>query len=210
MKEFELQSHLVLLREGICNGATGPLGFLIDTLVNWIEWIRFSNDYTCSDLFVPEERAMRRDDPRDRREDGPLYRFTSNQLYSVGFGGVGLGIARGMIDAYLTLPATKVARGASKPMRENNVVQSQFAQCEARWLSARLMLHNAADEAWDNIEQYGEMTQEQRARIRPGPVLAIDVGIAKNARHAGRTRCVDDVRRIGRFAWHRDDRYIGE
>ena len=30
--------------------------------------------------------------------DGLVYRFTSNQLYSIGFGGVGLGIARGMID----------------------------------------------------------------------------------------------------------------
>ena len=32
---------------------------------------------------------------RERREDGLLYRFTSNQLYSCGFAGVGLGIARG-------------------------------------------------------------------------------------------------------------------
>src|ERR1019366_9283003 len=102
-----------------------------------------------------------------------LYRYTSNQLYSIGFGGVGLGIARGMIDAFLTLPATKVARGASKPMRENNVVQSQFAQCEARWLAARLMLHHAADSAWDNIEQHGEMTLEQRARIRLASTWAI-------------------------------------
>ncbi len=57
-----------------------------------------SNEYSVNDLFVPEERAMHRDDPRYRRADGLLYRYTSNQLYSIGFGGVGLGIARGMID----------------------------------------------------------------------------------------------------------------
>jgi alkylation response protein AidB-like acyl-CoA dehydrogenase len=132
-----------------------------------------SNEYSVNDLFVPEERAAHRDDPRHRRSDGLLYRYTSNQLYSIGFGGVGLGLARGMMDAFLTLPATKMSRGASKPMRENNVVQSQFGQCDARLRSARLLLHNAADEAWETIEQHGEMTLEQRARIRLASTWAI-------------------------------------
>ncbi|MGD0432125.1 MAG: acyl-CoA dehydrogenase family protein, partial [Acetobacteraceae bacterium] len=132
-----------------------------------------SNEYSVDDLFVPEERAMHRDDPRYRQSDAFVYRFTSNQLYSIGFGGVGLGIARGMIDAFLNLPATKQSRGASKPIRENNVVQSQFSQCEARWLSARLMLHHAADDAWETIEQHGEMTLEQRARLRLASTWAI-------------------------------------
>ena len=132
-----------------------------------------SNEYAVKDLFVPEERAMHRDDPRFRQSDGFVYRFTSNQLYSIGFGGVGLGIPRGMIDAFLTLPATKQSRGASKPIRENNVVQSQFAQCDAKLRSARLLLHSAADEAWDHIERHGEMTLEQRARIRLASTYAI-------------------------------------
>ena len=41
-----------------------------------------SNEYTVDNLFVPHERAIYRDDPRDRRTDSPLYRFSSNQLYS--------------------------------------------------------------------------------------------------------------------------------
>lgn len=132
-----------------------------------------SNGYTCDNLFIPDERAMHRDDPKFRREDGLLYRFTSGQLYSIGFGGVGLGIGRAVIDAFLDLPANKVARGASKPLRENNVVQSQLAQCEARWRSARLMLHDAADRAWDHIVEHGEMTLEQKAAIRLASTWAI-------------------------------------
>jgi hypothetical protein len=54
-----------------------------------------SNEYSVDNLFIPHERAIYRDDPRDRRSDSPLYRFSSNQLYSIGFGGVALGIARG-------------------------------------------------------------------------------------------------------------------
>ena len=132
-----------------------------------------SNEYSVDKLFIPHERSIYRDQARDRREDGLLYRFSSGQLYSIGFGGVGLGVARGMIDTFLQLPAGKIARGASKPMRENNVIQSQVAQSEAKWCSARLFLHKVADEAWDNIEQHGEMTLEQRARIRLASTFAI-------------------------------------
>jgi len=125
-----------------------------------------SNQYSVDDLFVPEERAIHRDNPKFRREDGLLYRFTSGQLYSMGFAGVGLGIARGTIEAFLELPANKVARGASKPMRENNVVQSQLGQCEARWQSARAFLHKTVEDVWDYVEQHGEMTLPHRAAIR--------------------------------------------
>jgi len=86
---------------------------------------------------------------------------------------VGLGIARGVIDAFMTLPSNKIARGASKPMRENNVVQSQLAQSVARWRSARLNLHATIDEAWANVEANGEMTPNDRMMIRLASTWAI-------------------------------------
>ena len=132
-----------------------------------------SDEYVVEDLFVPQHHTMDRDSARERREDGPLYRFTSNQLYSCGFGGVGLGIARATMDAFLDLPATKTSRGASKPMRENNVIQSQVAQCEARWRSARAFLHTTWEQAWAHVEATGEQTAEDRAMIRLASTWAI-------------------------------------
>ena len=133
-----------------------------------------SNEYSVENLFIPYDRAIYRDDPRDRRSDSPLYRFTSNQLYSIGFGGVALGIARGTMDAFLALPREKeFARGAGKPMVENNVVQSHVAQSEARWRSARYFLHAAADEALETIEERGEMDLDQRTRLRLASTWAI-------------------------------------
>ena len=125
-----------------------------------------SNEYVVKDLFVPAEQSMLRDAAIDRREDGPLYRFTSNQLYSSGFAGVGLGLARGLIDAFLALPATKTSRGAAKPMRDNNVIQSQLAQSEAKWHSARAFLHNTLDDIYEHVIRYGEMTERQAAMLR--------------------------------------------
>ena len=132
-----------------------------------------SNEYSVDNLFIPHERAIYRDDPRDRRSDSPLYRFTSNQLYSIGFGGVALGIARATMDAFLGLPREKTRRGAGKPMVENNVVQSHVAQSEARWRSARYFLHAAADEALETIEERGEMDLDQRTRLRLASTWAI-------------------------------------
>ena len=132
-----------------------------------------SNEYVVKDLFVPQRYTMARDTESERREQGPLYRFTSNQLYSCGFAGVGLGIARGTIDDFLNLPANKVSRGASRPMRENNVVQSQLAQCEARWRSARAFLHTTWETAWQHVEATGEQTAEDRAMIRLTSTWAI-------------------------------------
>ncbi len=133
-----------------------------------------SNEYVVKDLFVPADHTVLRDQAVDRRESGPLYRFTSNQLYSIGFAGVGLGIARGLIDAFLDLPATKVSRGASRPMRENNVVQSQLAQSEARWHSARALLHKQFDDVYEYVQQHGKMTEQQAAMLRLAATWAIN------------------------------------
>jgi indole-3-acetate monooxygenase len=132
-----------------------------------------SNEYSVDNLFIPHERAVFRDGPQDRRSDSPLYRFTSNQLYSIGFGGVALGIARGTMDDFLALPREKTRRGAAKPIVENNVVQSHVAQSEARWRSARYFLHAAADEALVTIEEHGEMDPDQRTRLRLASTWAI-------------------------------------
>ena len=132
-----------------------------------------SNEYVAENLFVPQHHTVLRDNPAERREQGLLYRFASNQLYSVGFAGVALGIARGMIDAFLALPVEKVSRGASKPMRENNVVQSQLAQSLARWRSARANLHNTWHEAWEHVVATGEQTMEDRTMTRLASTWAI-------------------------------------
>ena len=84
-----------------------------------------------------------------------------------------LGVARGTIKDFLNLPANKVSRGAAKPMRENNVVQSQLAQCEARWRSARAFLHTTWEAAWGHVEASGKQTDEDRAMIRLASTWAI-------------------------------------
>ena len=90
-----------------------------------------SDKYSVTDLFVPEAYVAARDDS-DRREDGVLYRFSSLQLYAAGFAGVAMGIARSTLDAFIELARDKVPLRGKTTLRDNNVVQSEVAQAEAR------------------------------------------------------------------------------
>ena len=105
-----------------------------------------SDKYSVTDLFVPERHSVSRDDEGARRENGLLYRFSSLQLYSSGFAGVAMGIARSTLDAFIELARDKIPRGAKRTLRDNNVVQAQVAQAEARLGGARALLLGALDE----------------------------------------------------------------
>src|SRR5262249_27798509 len=98
-----------------------------------------SDSYSVTDLFVPEAFSTTREDPTLRREPGPLYAFPMQGLYSVGVAGVGLGIARAMLDAFLDLAARKAPRGLAR-LADDGVVRADVARAEARLGSARAYL----------------------------------------------------------------------
>src|ERR1700752_3017208 len=90
-----------------------------------------SESYTVKDLFVPEELTGTRENPTLRREAGELYAFPQQTLYSVGIASVALGIARGMLDAFIELAQKKPPRGTGR-LADNAVIQAEIARCEAR------------------------------------------------------------------------------
>ena len=91
-----------------------------------------SDSYTVTDLFVPESHTVLREAEPKPRQPGLLYAFSSSNMYSSGFAGVALGIARSTLDAFVELARDKIPRGARRTLRDDNVVQSQVAQSEAR------------------------------------------------------------------------------
>jgi alkylation response protein AidB-like acyl-CoA dehydrogenase len=132
-----------------------------------------SDAFTVSDLFVPHERSVARDDPAERRHAGLLYCFPTGSLYASGFAGVALGIARSTLDAFVGLAREKTPRGSTRTLRDNAVVQSQLAQAEARLRSARLFLLASLEEIWREVGRVGRLTLEQRVLIRLAATYAI-------------------------------------
>src|SRR5436305_1570763 len=132
-----------------------------------------SDSYALEDHFVPQAYSAGRDNEAERHEPGPLYQFTSGMIYAMSFAHVSLGIARGAFDAFIELARDKVARGAKGTLRENNVVQSQVSQCEARLNSARAYLRGVIGEMWDEARETGRISPEHHPQLRLAATWAI-------------------------------------
>ncbi len=124
-----------------------------------------SESYTVKDLFVPEELTGTREDPSLRREPGKLYAFPQQTLYSVGIASVALGIARGMLDAFVELALRKTPRGAGR-LADSAVVQAEVARSEARLGAARAYLVDTVRDIYDRAEDTAPIGVPDRARAR--------------------------------------------
>jgi indole-3-acetate monooxygenase len=126
-----------------------------------------SDSYAVSDLFVPGEFCVTSfgRNPAERREHGPLYRFSVFQLFGASFASVALGIARATLDAFVELAKGKTPTGRPALLRDNAVIQSQVGVAESQLCAARVFLLHAMRETWRGAEQ-GDITAEQRIQLR--------------------------------------------
>ena len=139
-----------------------------------------SNQYEVNDLFVPEAYSvdvLSRRDGAATREPGLLYRFSSLSLYAGGFAGVALGIARAMLKEFIVLARDKIPRGARNTLRNNNVIQAEVAQAEARLSSARGWLLQSFETIAAAVTQRGQITLDERMVIRLASTFAIHTGV---------------------------------
>jgi alkylation response protein AidB-like acyl-CoA dehydrogenase len=145
-----------------------------------------SDTFSVEDLFVPERHTVLRDGTTQPRQGGRLYRFSSSNLYASGFAGVALGIARATLDAFIELARDKIPRGQRRTLRDNNVVQSQVAQAEAKWRSAREFLLGSLEAIWHQVGRTGGLSLDQHATIRLASTWAIhqSAAVVDTAYHA--------------------------
>jgi indole-3-acetate monooxygenase len=132
-----------------------------------------SDSYGVADLFVPESHTVLREAEPKPRQPGLLYAFSSSNMYSAGFAGVALGIARRTLDALIELARDKIPRGAKHTLRNDNVVQSQVAQSEARLRAARAFLLGSLEQIWRDVAQSGRLTLDHNTTIRLASTWAI-------------------------------------
>jgi alkylation response protein AidB-like acyl-CoA dehydrogenase len=124
-----------------------------------------TDSYSVENLFIPEKFAALRDDPAARREQGPLYKFSTHLTFGLGFAAVSLGVARATLDAMIDLARGKESFGL-KAMRDNNAVQGQIGRNEATLRAARSYLYGTTDEVWRDLTQGSDFTEEHRAAVR--------------------------------------------
>jgi len=132
-----------------------------------------SDAYSVADLFVPEEYTVLRGPGIRARETGTLYSFTRGNLYAAGFAGVALGIARGMLAAFVELASEKVPRGTKGTLRENAAIQALVAESEAKLRASRSFLMDTLHQMWSEAEARGAFTAAQGAMPRLASTWAI-------------------------------------
>jgi alkylation response protein AidB-like acyl-CoA dehydrogenase len=135
-----------------------------------------SEGYRLDDVFVAEEFSGTREDPSLRRDPGPLYAFTMQGLYSVGVAAVALGIARAMLDEFVTLAKAKTPRGLAR-LADMAVVQSDVAHREAALGSGRAYLTEILRDVWDHADAVAPIDTAARIRVRLGCAQAIKSAI---------------------------------
>ena len=126
---------------------------------------------------MPEEFTGTREDPTLRREPGPLYAFPQQTLYSVGIASVALGIARGMLDAFIELALRKTPRGTGR-LADNAVIQAEVARAEARLGAARCYLLDTVTEIYRRAGPSAPIDVPDRARARLAGSNAITSAVA--------------------------------
>jgi alkylation response protein AidB-like acyl-CoA dehydrogenase len=139
-----------------------------------------SDQYSVTDLFVPEAYSLRsiaRNSPDKRREMGLLYSFSSLSMYAAGFAGVAMGCARSTLTSFIELARDKIPRGARKTMRNNNVIQSQVGQAEARLSSAYGYLLRSLEEITDAVRARGHVTLDERMTVRLASTFCIHTAL---------------------------------
>ena len=130
-----------------------------------------SNDFTLDDLFVPADRSF---DPfaEPPAQQTLMARLPLGGCLSLNKAAVAIGIARGAIDAFIDLAATKRGLFASSPLRDDPRIQLQLGEAEACLQTGRAFLFNAAADAWKVVVGGATVDQRQTALMHLAAVHA--------------------------------------
>jgi len=141
-----------------------------------------SNDFSATDVFVPEQRIFKLLDPSGHRPE-PLYQMPPVGMFVFQVVCVSLGIARAALDELMGMAQTKVPTLYTQVLADRAVTQVEFARAEAALGGARSFLFDAVAEIWETLRAGGTPTLRQIARGRVAATHAAETA-ARVARTA--------------------------
>jgi len=104
-----------------------------------------SCDFEVGDLFVPEQHTHSFMAHRPT-QDGIVYRLPMLSVFPWTVSVVPLGIARGVMNAFVELASRKARQGVSTLLRDREIVQSNYGRADALHRAARAFLIDAISE----------------------------------------------------------------
>ena len=120
-----------------------------------------SNDYSVSEIFVPDKHSFYALATPSRSE--PLYRY--HGFFFANVPGIPFGIARSALDEAREIAATKRIYPAARLLREDSQAQTAYGEAEATLASSRAYVTEVMGEAWETLLGGDPLQLEQRAKI---------------------------------------------
>ena len=136
-----------------------------------------SNDFSVSDVFVPEARVFALLDPVGHRRE-PLYQMPPLPLFVCLVANVSLGLARAAIDELVELAQAKTPTLYDAVLADKAVAHLEVAKAEASLAAARAFLHSAVEDLWRTVQAGTAATPHQIALGRMAATHAAEAGAA--------------------------------
>ncbi len=134
-----------------------------------------SDDFSASDVFVPQNKIFSLLDPTGHRPE-PLYQMPPLTLFVSQLVCVSLGIARSALDDLTELAQTKVPSLYQTVLADRPVAQVRLAQAEAALGAARSFLYDTVDDMWQTVSAGRQPTSRQLALGRIAAINAAEQG----------------------------------
>src|SRR5262245_34324731 len=122
-----------------------------------------SNDFSATDVFVPEQRIFALIDPAGHRSE-PLYQMPPVGMFVFQVVCVSLGIARAALDELVEMAQTKVPTLYTQVLADKPVLQIDVARAEADLGAARSFLFETVDDIWQTVRSGRPATLRQIAQ----------------------------------------------
>jgi alkylation response protein AidB-like acyl-CoA dehydrogenase len=130
-----------------------------------------SHDTVADELFVPAARVFSLFDGPVL--DRPLYRFPVFGYFALSIGAAALGNARGAIDEFAELAASKVGQGSTRTLAQRSATQSAVAAAEASLRAARALYYEAIEAAWQAAHDEEPVPVARRNDLRLAATHAV-------------------------------------
>ena len=134
--------------------------------------------------FVPEHRTHKFSDgfkcssPGNELIDGPLYRVPFGQIFVRSLSTSALGMAQGALDAYVTVQASRVARGDGRKVSDDPGTKEVVAHATEVLDFSRLVLERNFDEMMDSCSRSERVELDPRVRYRHSSSTMVDRCVA--------------------------------
>lgn len=133
-----------------------------------------SHDIEVNNVVVPDDWTFIRGGAASL--DTPLFRYPAMAIASQVLAVVGLGAARGALDAAIAMAGERASIVGGPRMADRANVQIELARAEARLRSARAFLYETTDQAYEQLAAGDQLSLEMRTLLRLGATHAARTG----------------------------------